>query len=245
LDLLILALLVLLGLVAGAASGLFGVGGGIVLVPGLIILAGLSFRDAVAASLLFIVLVSPVAVWRHWTHKNVNLRQGAFLGMAGIIGVLLGELVGRHVTDRTLILGFCAVLVVASRHLAYGSLPRAKGDSALATLAVGVLGGFVAKLFGIGGGIIVVPALVFLGLPIHLAIGTSLVSVFLNALVSTGVNLTQGRAWAIWALAPAAGALAGVQLGVRAAVRTHGDGLKRLFAILLLLVALDLARRAL
>lgn len=243
-DVLILVLLGLVGLLAGAASGLFGVGGGIIVVPGLVVLAQLSFTDAVAASLLFIVLTSPMGVWRHWKHQNVDFRQGAILGLTGILGVLLGELAQRVVTEKQLILAFSILLLWSAQHLVYGRLPERTHPSLALLAVVGVFAGFVAKLFGIGGGIVVVPALVFIGLTVHRAVGTSLVSVFLNAIVATGVNAFHGTHWAVWAIAPALGALVGIQWGVRTGARMHAQALKQAFAILILLVALDLVRRA-
>jgi uncharacterized protein len=236
--------LVLVGVLSGAASGLFGVGGGIVVVPGLVVLAGLSFTHAVAASLLYILLTSPIGVWRHWVHRNVDFRQGAILGLTGVLGVLLGEIIQRRATEQQLILAFAVLLLWAAQHLVYGRLPQKTHPSLLLLASVGVFAGMAAKLFGIGGGIVVVPALVFIGLPVHRAVGTSLVSVFLNALVATGVNLTHGASWALWALPPAAGALAGVAWGVRTGARMHAQALKQAFAILILLVSLDLVRRA-
>jgi uncharacterized protein len=244
LDALILVLLGLVGVLAGAASGLFGVGGGILVVPGLILLARLSFTHAVAASLLFIVFTSPLGVWRHWKHHNVDFRQGGILGLTGVAGVLLGELIQRHTTEKQLILAFCVLLVWAAQHLVYGKLPERSRPSLWLLGMVGVFAGVVAKLFGIGGGIVVVPALVFIGLPVHRAVGTSLVSVFLNALVATGINLSQDTSWAVWAVSPALGALVGVQWGVRTGVRMHATALKQAFAILILLVTFDLMRRA-
>lgn len=244
LDVHILLLLVLVGLVAGAASGLFGVGGGIVVVPGLVLLGGLSFGQAVAASLLFIVLTSPLGAWGHWRHGNVDLRRGAILGLTGAFGVGLGSLVQRGLAEDQLVLAFSVLLLWAAQHLVYGHLPNRHRPSLVLLASVGVFSGLVAKLFGIGGGIVVVPALVFVGLPVHRAVGTSLVSVFLNAVASTALNLAEGTDWAVWSLAPALGALAGIRWGVRAGVRMHATGLRNAFALALVAVAIDLVRRA-
>lgn len=243
-DLLIAGWLVLVGLVAGVVSGLFGVGGGIVVVPALMLLAGLPFRDAVAASLLFIALSAPLGAYRHWRAGNVRIRLGLLLGATGFVGVLLGEWAGRRASDEGLVLGFALILALAARQLAYAPPPR---DGRLATplvALIGLAGGFVAKLFGVGGGIVVVPALALNGIPIHAAVGTSLLSVATNGSLSTLVNLLQGHSWLPFAIPTAIGALIGIQLGAWQANRIQAESLRRLFSILLLLVAVMMAREA-
>lgn len=238
-------MLVLVGLAAGIVSGMFGVGGGIVVVPALVLATGLGFRDAVAASLLFMVFTAPLGAYRYWRNDRLDVRTGLVLAASGAAGVLAAALVGPWLTDRTLLLGFAAVLVLASRNLVYGRLPERHVRSTGLILAVGVGSGFVAKLFGIGGGIVIVPALVFTGFGVHAAIGTSLFVVSANGLLSSLVNLLRPGAWALWAIPIAVGALAGVQVGARQALRTHGAVLRGWFGLLMVLVALQLARRAL
>lgn len=244
-ELLILLGLALVGLLAGAVSGMFGVGGGIIVVPALILLTGLGFREAVAASLLFMIFTTPFGIARYARAKNVDFRTGAVLASAGIAGVLAGAWVATRVTDRMLVVGFAALLVASAQNLAYGRLPQTRHHSLFLVIATGVFSGFVAKLFGIGGGIVVVPALVFTGVPIHLAIGTSLFTVFTNAVVSSSINLfTDAGRWALWAIPIALGALLGVQLGAIHALRSHGAALRRWFAFLMVLVALQLVKGA-
>lgn len=243
-ELLILATLVFVGLVAGAASGMFGVGGGIVVVPALVLLAHLPFRESVAASLLFITLTSPIAIWRHWRGGNVEFRNGLLLGVSGLVGIAAAHLLEPHLTDAQLALGFAGLLVWSARHLAYGQLPERRRDSRLLLLGIGVFSGFVAKLFGIGGGIVVVPALVFTGVDVHVAVGTSLLVVFLNGAASSAVNLGGGGDWWIWSLPVAVGAMGGTLMGSWQSVRTHGPQLRAWFAVLMLLVAVDLTRLA-
>lgn len=244
-DLLIAGWLVLVGLAAGFVSGLFGVGGGIVVVPALTLLAGLSFRDSVAASLLFMAVSAPLGVWRHARGGNVRVPVGLLLGATGFLGILAGSWIGPRLTDATLLMGFGALLVLAARQMAYAPQPRPGRPSWLLLGALGFAGGMAAKLFGIGGGILVVPALVLNGVGIHVAIGTSLVSVATNGLLSTLVNLTGDRAWVPYALPTALGALVGVQAGAWVALRSHAEGLRRLFSLLLLLAALQMARSGL
>ncbi|HLE47606.1 MAG TPA: sulfite exporter TauE/SafE family protein [Candidatus Thermoplasmatota archaeon] len=243
-DLLIAAALVLTGLVAGVASGMFGIGGGILVVPALLLLGLLEFREAVAASLLYMTFTTPIGIWRHWRAGNVLPRTGALLAASGLAGVIAGQAVAPYVTDHALVLGFALLLVVAAHNLAYGALPTKHHASVPLILAVGVTGGFVAKLFGIGGGIVMVPAMAFTGIVIHAAVGTSLVVVLTNAVFASILNLLAGGSWMIWAVPVALGGVVGVPLGVQRVLRMQGDRLRRLFAILLVAVALQLVRGA-
>ena len=233
-----------MGLLAGTVSGMFGVGGGIIVVPALVLLTGLGFREAVAASLLFMIFTSPFGILRYARSKNVDFRTGATLSVAGIVGVLAGTWVASQLSDQTLVIGFATLLVVSAQNLAYGRLPKIRRRSVALVLATGVFSGFVAKLFGIGGGIVVVPALVFTGVPIHLAIGTSLFTVFTNAFVASAINLLRPGPWALWAIPIGLGALVGVQLGAIQALRSHGAALRRWFALLMVIVALQLGKTA-
>ncbi|MBI2077390.1 MAG: sulfite exporter TauE/SafE family protein [Euryarchaeota archaeon] len=243
-DLLIGVALVLTGLVAGAASGMFGIGGGVLVVPVLVLLGVLGFRDAVAASLLVMTVTTPLGIWRHWRAGNVIPRIGVLLGASGLVGVVLGEAVARFVSDRGLILAFAGLLVVAARNLAYGTLSKDYHRSTPLVLVVGLAAGFVAKLFGIGGGIVMVPALAFTGVAIHSAVGTSLVVVLTNAVFASAINLLADVEWAVWAAPIALGGIVGVPLGVRRVLRMQGERLRGLFAILLVVVALQLVRGA-
>jgi uncharacterized protein len=244
LDLLIPILLAIVGLVAGVVSGMFGVGGGIIVVPALVLLTGLGFREAVATSLLFMIVTTPLGILRYARRKSVDFRTGALLAAAGLGGVLAGTWAGLWLSDRALVLGFALLLVASAQNLAYGRLPTRKNGSLVLLAFVGLFSGFVAKLFGIGGGIVVVPALAFTGFPIHLAIGTSLFTVLTNATIASIINLLEPGGWVYWAIPIALGALLGVQLGAIQALRSHGEPLRRWFALLMVLVALQLGRSA-
>ncbi len=103
--------LMLVGLGAGLIAGLFGVGGGIMFVPGLVLFAGLSQLEAEATSLLAVVPVAAVGAWRQHTYGNLRLRAGLLVGVLAIGGSLGGVVVANLVPERGLELGFAALLV--------------------------------------------------------------------------------------------------------------------------------------
>lgn len=110
--------LVALGLAAGLAGGLVGVGGGVLFVPALVIFAGESQLDALSSSLIAIVLVSLVGTWRQRGYGNVRLRDGLLIGLLSPIGVLAGAGLANAVSERVLELSFAAVQLVFAWQLA-------------------------------------------------------------------------------------------------------------------------------
>ena len=118
---------VLVGAAAGMASGLLGIGGGVLFVPGLVIFLGATQLEGEATSLLAIVPVAAVGVWRQRGYGNVRLRDGVIVGLLAAPGVVLGSVVANAVPERALELGFAAVQLV----FAYGLARRALRRSAV------------------------------------------------------------------------------------------------------------------
>jgi uncharacterized protein len=110
--------LVGLGVAAGMAGGLVGVGGGVLFVPALVVFAAESQLDAQSTSLIAIVLVSLVGTWRQRGYGNVRLRDGLLIGVLSPIGVLAGVGLANAVPERALELSFAAVQLVFAWQLA-------------------------------------------------------------------------------------------------------------------------------
>jgi uncharacterized membrane protein YfcA len=110
--------LVAISVAAGMAGGLVGVGGGVLLVPALVVFADQSQLGAEATSLVGIVLVSMVGTWRQRGYGNVRLRDGLLVGVLSPIGVLVGVGLANAVPERALELSFAAVQLVFAWQLA-------------------------------------------------------------------------------------------------------------------------------
>jgi uncharacterized protein len=110
--------LVALGVAAGMAGGLVGVGGGVLFVPALVVFADESQLDALSTSLIAIVLVSLVGTWRQRGYGNVRLRDGVLIGLLSPIGVIAGAGLANAVSERVLELSFAAVQLVFAWQLA-------------------------------------------------------------------------------------------------------------------------------
>lgn len=117
-DALDVAGLLVLGFAAGMAGGLLGVGGGILFVPALVVFAHLSQLEAIATSLVAIVLVAVVGTARQRDYGNVRLRDGLVIGVLSPLGVLAGLLVANAVPERALELAFAAVQLLFAWRLA-------------------------------------------------------------------------------------------------------------------------------
>jgi uncharacterized membrane protein YfcA len=110
------------GLLAGVASGLLGVGGGAIIVPGLVIFLGLGQIEAEATSLLAIVPIALVGAWRQRSYGNVRLGEGARLGLLAVTGAVAGAVLANVLPVRAIELAFAALLAVVALQLVRGAL---------------------------------------------------------------------------------------------------------------------------
>ena len=110
--------MIVVGFVAGLSSGLLGVGGGVLFVPGLVVFLSLSQLDAQSTSLLAVVIVAAVGAWRQRSYGNVRLRDGLIIGALSPLGVLAGTAVSNAVPQRALELSFAVVQLYFAWRLA-------------------------------------------------------------------------------------------------------------------------------
>ena len=114
-----IALALVLGFAAGVLSGMFGVGGGILFVPTLSLVVGLSHLEAQATSLAAIIPVAAVGAWRQHQYGNVRWRAALAVGLASGIGVSGGVILADHLSDDTLRRLFAGLLVVIAARMAW------------------------------------------------------------------------------------------------------------------------------
>jgi uncharacterized membrane protein YfcA len=116
-----LAVFLLLGFAAGAISGMFGVGGGVLFVPTLVLVAELSQLEAQATSLAAIIPVVAVGAWRQHRYGNVRWRPALLLGLASAVGVAGGVALAVALSEETLRRLFAALRIVLAARLAWSA----------------------------------------------------------------------------------------------------------------------------
>lgn len=175
--------LLAVGALAGLLAGLFGVGGGLVVVPALYFLLGALGQDkAVSMSLAVgtsLTAMVPTAVASARAHHRLGMVEWTILRIwvpFVAIGVILGVLLVSHIQSRVFVVSFSLLLLAVAINKLFGdrfvkplpSMPSFHVQKAIAGLI-----GFVSAIAGVGGGAMSVPTLVYFGLPIHRAVGTS------------------------------------------------------------------------
>jgi len=188
------ALVVAIGLASGFLAGLFGVGGGILMVPALTLLLGVDQRLAHGTSLTAIIPMALVGVTGYALGDSVDWLAAALLTLGAAGGAVLGTAALHRLPERALRLAFAAFLILTAVRMFF-EVGEPVGDPqlGLATAAllvlVGLFSGITAGLFGVGGGLIMVPAMVLLlSLSDALAKGTSLAVIVPTALIGTYRN---------------------------------------------------------
>jgi uncharacterized membrane protein YfcA len=181
------------GLAAGLLSGVFGVGGGVLIVPGLMIVAGMEQRRAHGTSLAAVVPIALTGLATYLAYGNVEWFAVGFLVLGALPGAVLGTKWLASVDKRVLTWVFVVVATASAIRLFFGaSVGGATERSvglAIALVTVGFVSGVLAGLLGIGGGIIMVPALMLLGgASAVLAKGTSLAAIVPTGIVGTWRN---------------------------------------------------------
>lgn len=230
-------------------SGLFGIGGGAVMVPLLVLVVGLPQHRAHATSLAGIILTAASGMGRFAGDGSVDYGAGLAIAAGAIAGALVGASFMHRLSADRLRQGFAILLALVSLQMLFGSpivedgLHSAGIAIILGYVALGLAAGVLSALMGVGGGVIMVPAMVILfGFTQHVAEGTSLLIIIPTAAVGAARHSRHGYTdWKL-GLVLGGGGIAGAWLGASVALGLHSELLQRLFAVFLLLTAFKLRR---
>lgn len=238
--------LALIGLVGGLLSGAFGVGGGIIMVPLLIALAGMDERRAASTSLVAIIPASSVGVITYLIQGHVDVIAGMIIAIGAVVGAVIGSRLLHRIPLTWLRWMFITLLLVIAARLLLVAPIRGEGLEltwyvGLGYVALGLIMGIASGLFGIGGGVIAVPGLIAVfGVSDLIAKGTSLLVVIPTGIVGTLAHLRRGGvdvpAGIVVGVAATAASAPGVALALVIPPKLSGI----LFAVLLLLAAIQL-----
>ncbi len=245
-------LAILAGATTGIVLGIFGSGGSIIAMPALLYLLHVEAKQAIAMSLGIVAVTATLSAIDHWRRGNVDLKVSAVFGLFGVIGTFGGAKLGVYTPTVVQLTLFALVMYAAAwkmlrprpvPKLATAGEPPLDEDAAISAhmghialhgIGVGVLTGLV----GVGGGFLIVPALVLLsGIPMKRAVGTSLAIVAAKSYA--GFAGYFGAVPIDWALMGSftAVTVVGSFAGTRIAHRFSQEMLKKSFAGFLLFVA--------
>lgn len=243
----VLAEATLLGVPVGLALGLVGGGGSILTVLILVGVLGMSPHFATSASLVIVAANASSALWTYMRDQLVKCRVAVSLVVGGVLGTALGTLLNQRVDPKILTLAFAVLMVVVALSMLRNRIgARAHPESAHVSLpklfAAGTLVGLTTGFFGVGGGFVIVPALLSLGLSMRQAVPTSLLVIVLNSLIALEMRVIGGAEVPLgYAFLMIVGGVAGSALAVKLAPKLGNTGLTRTFALFVLVLAVYLA----
>lgn len=262
-------LVIPLGLLIGLTLGALGGGGAILTVPALVYLLGQEPRTATTSSLLIVGVASLIALLPHARAGRIRVGPGLMFGALGTGGSFAGSLLASRVAPQVLLTAFTGLMLVVATLMLHQSFRHGAGDEGtdptsepiltlrpltcacprLAKVVVTASGvGLLTGFFGVGGGFVLVPALVLaLSFPMPVAVGTSLLVIAVNSATALTARICTTGADLDWPLITGftLAAVVGSLAGGRLTSRLHPTILTRAFAVLLVAVALYTAARAL
>jgi uncharacterized membrane protein YfcA len=242
--------LFVIGLLASVLGSMVGLGGGFIIVPVLRIFYGLSPPLAAGTSLALVIANSASASTSYLLQRKVHLRTGWLIAAGVIPGCILGAIAVKHASPRLFDWLFAAFLIVVSADIVINRQRRMderrdlSRDHPARTLVMGLTVGFVSSLFGVGGGVILIPSLLyFTALPAHAITATSQFAILLTSPVGFIAHAAQRDvAWS-YAAPLAVGGLLGGPVGARLSARVKSPALLLCVAVALTIAAVALVYR--
>jgi len=254
------------GAVVGLSLGLTGGGGAIFAVPLLVYGLGADPREAIAISLAAVGATSFVGFLHRWKLGEVEFRTGLLFAVAGVLGAPVGTWIAAQIPEVVLLLLFAGLMGIVALRLWQQASQSVVDDQSCSTanakegpacrrgargvlilnsrravllLFVGILTGVLSGVFGVGGGFVIVPALLFFsGMSIHRAVGTSLLVISLVSASGIVAQIWAGRQIPLELTGHfILGGIAGLFLGQQIGRRLTGPTLQRGFAVAIFAVA--------
>ncbi len=258
------------GVLTGTIGALLGLGGGVFLIPFLVFVFDLPMHQAIATSIVAVIATSSAGAAMNIERQTVNIRLGMVLEIATVMGAILGGLTANRLSNEVLAKIFATLLLAVAiimirRNSRKGKEPAPTQDGVLAgsyvdgstgetirytvrrlpgLLGISLVAGNISGLLGVGGGIFKVPAMNLLSnVPIKAAAATSNFMIGVTAAASAFIYFAHGHLNPLVGATAGLGVLGGSFLGVRVARVVHTRVLAWIFAVVLLLVSVQLYTR--
>ncbi|KMY55200.1 membrane protein [Bacillus sp. FJAT-27231] len=262
--------LVAIGFAAGSLGALAGLGGGIVIVPSLLflgtstaLLTTISPQQAVGTSLVTMIFTGLSSTLAYMKYKTVDYKSGLLFFIGSGPGGIVGAIVNKELSTHSFYVYFGIFMIVMAIVLIFRSkikpLPsrKTKGvtrefierDGKVYTysfqsgtaICIAFIVGFCSGIFGIGGGALMVPAMILLfAFPPHVAVATSMFMIFLSAMVSSVTHVALGNVLWLYAVLLVPGAWVGAKFGAFLNTRLQSNALVMVLRIILILMGIRL-----
>lgn len=238
------------GVIVGLVLGLVGGGGSILAVPLLIYVVGIgSTHVALGTSAIAVALTALTNLVPHWRGGRVKWRCAGVFAVSGIVGAFAGSSVAKIVDGDALLLAFGVLMLVVGLAMIFNRQGNGNSEVHLnmqtakillpRLVPIGFLVGALSGFFGIGGGFLIVPGLMFAtGMPLAIAVGTSLVAVAAFGATTAANYAVSGLIdWGIAGLFVAGGAVGGIAgAGIGKLLGQNGNGLRYVFSAVVIVV---------
>jgi hypothetical protein len=246
-----LPVLPLLGLIGGFLSGLLGLGGGVIMLPLLTLVGGISLKLATGTSLVHILVAAVAGTLSHFRAGMVDFKLGLILGIAGIAGGFLGSFLSVPMSTHSLNLIFL-FLVLSAIFLLFAPLKsndetyRKGVFNKIEGVLIGLGCGLLVGLLGVGGGFILIPLMIYiLRIPLRVTIGTSLMIIFISSLGTFGAKYGVGHIHLTITLLVISGSVVGALLGGYVSRKIRIKHLHLILISLLCLIFISVAYKTL
>lgn len=258
------------GCIVGFLAGLFGIGGGILIIPFLIFSYGkmdispsVLTHITIGTSLFVIVFASFTSAYQHSKQKNVDRRAFLFIGFSSALSAFITARIASGLSGKTLQIFFSVIVILIGLQMIRGGkiqerkeLESLSKPSLLGLIGVGIIAGLISAIAGLGGGVVTIPMMYYLlHFPLKLAIGTSSATIVITALFSVSGYIVNGIGHADlpdWTLgfvdlphgvALAIGTMLMARMGAYLSFKTHPFRLRKLFAFYNIIIGIYLIIR--
>jgi uncharacterized membrane protein YfcA len=247
-----IGILVFTGFFAGFIGSLFGLGGGIVIVPVLTLIFGMSINEAIGTSLVSIVAVTSVAAVDFLKSGRADMNLGLALSVAASAGAMTGAIMSGVINDQIIYLLFSIILFIAAVNMLRPTRIKHPDHEIEYPRYISIgygfsfLAGNISGLLGVGGGIIQIPLMrLIMGVPLKIATATSSFMIAITVVPAASLYLIRGDVDPFRACAIIVGTYFGSQTGAFLSNKITVFGLRLLFVILMLFTAYKMLLRGL
>lgn len=260
-------ILILLGIVAGTMGSLVGLGGGLVTVPVLLFFQQMGWlsqplehQNIVAISLMAIIFTAFASTITNYKHERIDIKSGLIFFLGAGPAVAIGALVGMYVPEGIFYILFGILMLFTtyllsvrdrikpldvksdiSREFTCQGVTHRYSFNRYIAIGISAIAGFIAGIFGVGGGSFYVPMMVILfKFPVHVATATSMFMILLATIVGSISHIMLGNVVLLYALFVGAGAYLGGILGPNLAARLSGRTVITILRLIIVVVAVQM-----